>query len=117
MCFEKGINQMRLLNWYLMRFCIDLLIGYWRTRRRMLASVAANGAFVPPVTASYSYPSPQHDPQDIARSEFLMYLAGAQFSLTAWEAQFVRGNRWRAWFTEKQKVVIDQLRTKYQSRQ
>ena len=27
---------MRLLNWYLMRFCVDLLIGYWRTRKRAL---------------------------------------------------------------------------------
>lgn len=30
---------MRLLNWYLMRFCVDLLIGYWRTRRRALQGV------------------------------------------------------------------------------
>jgi len=49
---------MRLLNWYLMRFCVDLLIGYWRTRRCMLAPVAASGAFAPPVIASHSYPSP-----------------------------------------------------------
>jgi hypothetical protein len=32
------------------------------------------------------------------------------------EAQFVRGNLWRACFTEKQKAVIDKLRMKYQSR-
>ena len=46
---------MRLLNWYLMRFCIELLIGYWRTRRRALASVSTNRAFAPPVIAPYHY--------------------------------------------------------------
>jgi hypothetical protein len=107
---------MRLLNWYLMRFCFDLLIDHWRRRRRMLAPVPASGAFVPPVIASYSYPSPPYDPQDAARVELLRCLAGARVRLTAWEAQFVRVNLWRACFTEKQKTVIDQLRTKYQSR-
>jgi len=68
---------MRLWNCYLMRFCVDLLIGYWRTRRRMLAPVAANGAYVPPVSASCSHLSPQYDPQDAARVEFLRCLAGA----------------------------------------
>jgi hypothetical protein len=68
------------------------------------------------VLAPRGYLGQENDPEDIARAEFLMYLAGARFSLTAWEAQFVRGNLWRACFTEKQKTVIDQLRTKYQSR-
>ena len=108
---------MRLLNWYLMRFCVGLLIGYWRTRKRALASVAANGAFAPPVIASYSYLSPQYDAQNVARVEFLRCLAGARAHLTDWEAQFIESNLGRAWFTERQKAVIDQLRTKYQSRQ
>ena len=104
---------MRLLNWYLMRFCVDLLIGYWLTRRRMLAQVAANGAFVPPVIASYPYLSPQYDAQDAARVEFLGRLASARVRLTDWETQFIESNLWRARFTERQKAVIDQLRTKY----
>ena len=83
---------MRLLNWYLMRFCVDLLIGYWRTRRCMLAPVAASGAFAPPVIASHSYPSPPYDPQDAARVELLRCLAGARVRLTAWEAQFIESN-------------------------
>jgi hypothetical protein len=33
-----------------------------------------------------------------------------------WEAQFIENNLGRAWFTEKQKAVIDRLRTKWQSR-
>ena len=107
---------MRLLNWYLMRFCVGLLIGYWRTRKRALASVAANGAFAPPVIASYSHLSPQYDPQDAARMELLRCLAGARVRLTDWEAQFIESNLGRAWFTERQKAVIDRLWTKYQSR-
>ena len=106
---------MRLLDWYLMRFCVGLLIGYWRTRKRTLAQVAANGAFAPPVIASYSYLSPQHDAMDVARVEFLRCLADARVGLTGWEAQFIHSNLGRAWFTEKQRAVIDQLRTKYQS--
>ena len=104
---------MRLLDWYLMRFCVGLLIGYWRTRKRTLALVAANGALAPPVIASYSYLSPQHDAQNVARVEFLRCLADARVGLTDWEAQFIESNLGRAWFTEKQKSVIDQLRTKY----
>jgi hypothetical protein len=107
---------MRLLNWYLMRFCVDLLIGYWRTRKRALASVADNGASVPPVIASYSYSSPQYDPEDAARVEFLQCKAGTQFPLTTWETQFIDSNLGRIWFTQKQKAVIDKLRTKYQFR-
>jgi hypothetical protein len=106
---------MRLLNWYLMRFCVGLLIGYWRMRRRALETVAANGVFAPPVFASYAYPSPQHDPEDAGRAEFLRCLAAGRVPLTAWEAQFIESNLGRAWFTERQKAVIEQLRTKYQS--
>ena len=53
---------------------------------------------------------------NVARVEFLRYLANTRVRLTPWEAQFIDSNLGRACFTEKQKAVIDQLRTKYQSR-
>ena len=107
---------MRLSNWFT-GFITGLLLGYWFRGKRMQARAVTNPVFADRVLPPCGYLGQPHDPQDVARAEFLMYLAGAQFPLTAWEAQFVRSNLWRACFTEKQKTVIDQLRTKYQFRQ
>jgi hypothetical protein len=96
-------------------FITCLLLGYWFRGKRMQAPAITNPIFAARVLPPGGYLSRQHDPQDAARADFLLYLATARPPITAWEAQFLRGTLGRAWFTEKQKAVIDRLRLKYQS--
>ena len=86
---------MRLSNWFT-AFISGLLLGYWFRGKRMQARTITNPVFAAPVPPPGGYLSQPPDPQDLARVEFLMCLASAQFPLTDWEAQFVRGTFWRA---------------------
>lgn len=45
-----------------------------------------------------------------------LYPASSRIPVTDWEARVVESNLPCAWFTERQKAVIDRLRPKYQSR-
>ena len=105
---------MRLSNWFT-GFITGLLLGYWFRGKRMQARAVTNPVFAARVLPPCGYLGQPHDPQDVARVEFLRCLADARVQFTDWEAQFIESNLGRAWFTEKQKAVIDRLRTKYQS--
>jgi len=104
---------MRLSNW-LTGFFTGMMVGYWYRGRRMAAPGVILPVRAPPALPPLAYFRPP-DSRDAVRADFLLYLATARLPITAWEAQFLRGTLGRAWFTEKQRAVIDRLRLMYES--
>lgn len=97
------------MKYYGNGFAIGALIGatlflIFRSRRRHQAYAGP----VPPRLPGHQGYSP-----DVARADFLARLSGAPVALTPWEDQFVENNVGRVCYTQRQRVVINGLRTKY----